>query len=161
MMTGVLRWVPQRTVIGTVIKVFRFFPSRTRRHAGVEDRVCLRVLCSFVCIARCMANDDGNGIAQQQNAFKQLSTGQWDVSTTFFCFPSVSHRSFASLPCRHISYSLCAFVTRCFCTVKSRRLVCNLPPLTLTDTSGMSWQAAITCYLHTYMQAAFRIHQRC
>jgi hypothetical protein len=108
-MTGVLRWVPQGTVIGTVIKVFRFFHLRTRRHAGAKDRNCLRVLCSFVCIARCMANDDGSGIAQQQNAFKQLSTGQWDVSTTFFCFPSVSHRTFASLPCCHISYSLCAF----------------------------------------------------
>jgi hypothetical protein len=55
------------------------------------------------------------------------------------------------------------FLTRCwFCTVKSRRwCTTSVPPLTLTDASGMSWRAAVMCYLHTYMWAAFRIYRRC
>jgi hypothetical protein len=45
------------------------------------------------------------------------------------------------------------YLTRCwFCTVKSRRwCTTSVPPLTLTDTSGMSWQAAIMCYLLTHL----------
>jgi hypothetical protein len=144
MMTGVLRRVPQRTVIGTVIKVFRFFPSRTRRHAGAKDRDCLRVLCSFVCIARCMANDDGNGIAQQQNAFKQLSTGQWGclyyLLLLFLLFLTGPLLVFLVviflIPSVH-------FLTRCFCTVKSRRLVCNLPPF---DIDRYERNVLASCY---------------
>jgi hypothetical protein len=70
MMGIVKKLIPQRTVIGTVIEVFRFSPRELAGHqACTHGGSGSPTGALFACTARCMANDDGDGTAQQYSAY--------------------------------------------------------------------------------------------